>query len=363
MSEGGLFSGGLFSGGLFSGGLPVVHGISDLPQGLLAGWLAGALAALGLSLGAMGLLAIHLLTGGRWGETLRPALRAMVLALPAGLLALAPLVLAMPALFPWTAPAETLPEIVQKKLAWLDPGFLALRTALCVVVWLGLAALLLGRTRPGARQGALQGGAVLPVVTLVALTLGISVLDIDWILSLEPEFYSTIHPLIAICAMLLGAVSVGLAWTAADPDPSGDAAERREEIANLTLGFLLLWGYMHYMQWLIVWAADLPHEIAWYLARDRDGWGLVRLAVAGLPMLAGIGLGWPRMKRTPGRVGALAALVLLTYGLDTVWRIVPPLAGPAWGLITVVAVGLAVGFVLIPLARRTGTRGRERRHA
>jgi hypothetical protein len=344
----------------FSGSIPELRGLSGLPVGLLAGWLATAVARLGLPLGAMGHLAIHLLTGGRWGVTLRPALRTRAMALPIGLLALAPLLFALPALFPWTAPAETLPEIVQEKLAWLDPRFLVLRSGICAVIWLALAVPLVRRTRPDAPAR----GATLPVCALIALALSVSVsvsvsvFDIDWIMSLEPEFYSTIHPLIAICAMLLGAVSAGLAWTAACPHQSRASADQRESIANLTFGFLLHWAYMQYMQWLIVWAADLPHEISWHLTRGRDGWGAVLFAVVSLPISASIAPGWRQAKRHASRAIAIAGLVILTYVVDTCWGIMPPLVGPGWILAPVVVLG-----VLGTSAIATDAWRKERAHA
>ncbi|EYD73937.1 hypothetical protein Rumeso_04534 [Rubellimicrobium mesophilum DSM 19309] len=327
------------------------------PGALARGWLAGALLVLGLGLGAIWLLLIFALTGGRWGEGARPLLHGMLLLVQLGLLALLPLLLVLPALFPWTAPAETLPETVRHKLAYLNVPFLLLRAAACAVVWLGLLPFVRRWTQPGVRA---PGGGV--SVALILHTLAVSVLSVDWMMSLEPDFVSTIYPMIEASAEATGALALALLLAAlaapVERMPGGEKDEPLgEDLANLLFGFLMAWGYMAFMQYLIVWAADLPDEIGWYLRRNDGGWELVVWLMLALHLVPGAALMWPRLKKTRPGLIALAALILAGHAVDVVWRIAPAGPGPGWAALGPVLLLGALGGALL-----TG-RGLPRRRA
>ncbi|MDF0602758.1 hypothetical protein P1J78_18615 [Psychromarinibacter sp. C21-152] len=322
--------------------LAVPAGVFGEGPALAGGWLAAMVFCLGLSLGALGLGHIHALTGGRWGERLQPPLRALAMGLPVALLLSLPLVLVPGALFPWTAPAETLPEVVRAKLPYLNLPFLYARAALCAVAWLILAL----RFATGARGGAES------VVSLIVLALTVSVFDIDWLMAPEPEFYSTIHPLIAMATMMTGALAAGLIAL----DRRGLETERKDDLGKLAFGFLLLWAYLHYMQWLIVWSSDLPHEIHWYLDRARHGWGWLLGAGLVLNIGAGVALAWRSVRLR--RFGAVAALLLAGQGADVAWRVLPAMPGPGWAQAGAAALALGLWLAALGLLRR-----REARHA
>ncbi len=317
------------------------------PDGLVAGWLAAVIFALQLSLGALALAAIQTLAGRGWGTALAPAFRGMILALPVALLAALPLLAVAEALFPWTAPEETLSEVVRAKLAYLDMPFLWLRAVICAAVWLILLPAALRWLRLG--RGA-QGSAVLG---LIALALTASVLDVDWLMSLEPAFFSTVHPMLFMAASLVSAMAAAMLWYTLARGGDEAAVRRGEDIANLTFGFLLLWAYLHYMQWLIIWAGDRPHEIAWYLERSRDGWQWLLLAMVAVHLAAGVLLTLRPVKRDRRRAAGVAAAVLVGQGMDATWRVMPPLDGPGWPVLGTMALigGLGAFAAWRPMGR------------
>ncbi|MDN2566032.1 hypothetical protein N1F89_07350, partial [Aquibium sp. A9E412] len=336
-----------------------------VPKPLLAGWLAGALLALGLPLGALTMLMIHALTGGAWGDALRQPLRAVAATLPAGLLLLVPVLAALGEAFPWAA-AETadLPESVRHKLAYLNAPFFTLRFAATAAVWLVLCWRVLALTAPAAtaadrRPLALRRWAA---GGLVLHALAVSVLSVDWMMSLEPEFFSTIYPLLVASAQTVGAYALATLVLARRRDlgalPAGDAAMALgEDVANMLFGLVLMWAYLAFMQFLIVWAADLPREIGHYLTRTEGGWQVVLWLVLALHVAVPL-LAFPnrRLKRSRRGVAALAATLVAAHALETVWRVAPPLAeagGPAAllslaGFAAAAAAWAAVFLLLLP---------------
>jgi hypothetical protein len=151
-------------------------------------WLVAAHFWTSLSLGAVVLLLIHAVTGGRWGEALEGPLRAAAGAMPVAALAWAPLLATAETLFLWAGKTrEELPSVVVKKLAYLDLGFLQIRTLAVLALFVGLASAAgawSGR-RPGTAPAA--GG-------LMVFGLAVTVFTTDWLLALEPTFYSPSTP-------------------------------------------------------------------------------------------------------------------------------------------------------------------------
>lgn len=309
------------------------------PDGLASAWFAGVSLSFAFSWGAMALLLTHGLTGGRWGLTMRPHLLPYLAALPWTLAAFLPLLLVLPRLYPWAGDeAQALPP---EQALYLAPALVLVRAGAGAIIWL-LAARIAGRTG-SAGPGILSAG-------LIALILAVSIFDIDWILAAEPGFVSTVHPMIALAAGTALAATAAVLLHAL----AGGGADRGEDLCNLMFGFLLLLAYVHYMQWLVIWAADLPTEIAWYLSRS-GGWGAVLVAMVGLAAAVACGLAWRPWKRSRrGQVwlasGAMTALVL-----EHLWRVAAAFPAPRWPLLPV---GLLIaGAAGLALAERRTTDG------
>jgi hypothetical protein len=301
----------------------------------LAGLLAVALFLLGLPLGALTLLMVHRLTGGRWGAALRGPLRAIVATLPLPLFLLLPVLAGTHLVFPWAGvdPA-TLPEAARHKLVWLAPPWLALRFVACAAVWLALAWAVLG-WRPAGDAGDAATAARerrSAALGLVVHALAVTVLSIDWMMSLEPEFHSTIYAMLEAAGEVAGAcalamVLLALAVPVEGLPGGGEDATLGEDVANMQFGFVAMWAYLAFMQWLIVWAADLPREIHWYMLRGQGGWLVVLWLMVALHFaLPAAGFLARPVKRSRRGFLWLGAAVLAGHFLDVWWRVRPPLA-------------------------------------
>ncbi|GAB3681573.1 hypothetical protein [Salinisphaera aquimarina] len=295
--------------------------------GLMAhAWLAAALTWGLLPLGALAALLTWGLTGGGWGELGAPTWRALTACLPLFALALLPLLLfARSALFPWTQPLETLPEVVRHKHLYLNTPFFVIRTLVYFLIWCLFAALV-GVWRPRVPGAAVCAGG------LVALLYTLAFFGFDWMLSLEPKFYTDVFGL--WLAVTLPAGATALVLLRPPVTRGGVDIGRRADLANLWFALLLGWAFIAFAQYIIIWSGNIPDEIEWYLARGHGVWRgmawLVCLLFFVVPTLALLFGGFKRNGRWLQR---LAGVVLLGYVLQMQWWILPAADAPQWPLL------------------------------
>lgn len=336
--------------------LTALAGLGLLGQlaAVLRAWVFAAHFWTGVSLGAAVLLLIHAITGGRWGQAMGPGLRAAAGAMPVAALAWLPLILTAPGLFPWAgAEPSDLPETVARKLAYLDVGFLQVRTVVVLLLFLLICWVAAGPLRQ--RWGA-AGAATL----LMVYAFAVSILSIDWLLAFEPEFYSTAYPPIHATGGVVAAMAFGtlILWA------SDGARDPLADCGMLMLGWAMVWLYLVYMQYLIIWSGDLPQEIAWYLRRSQGGFGVALWLAIGCHAVVIAAMASPRLKQRPDAVAAAAGVLLLGQAVDLWWRSAPAFAEGIGlvhliDLLAVIALGLA-WLAAASLGRR---RCGEARHA
>jgi hypothetical protein len=305
----------------------VAWGGSFDAKAIMGAWLPATIFALSLPLGAMTILMVHGLTGGRWGEAVRQPLRIMTAMLPFALVLLLPVLMRLDLIFPWaSADPAKLPETVREKLAYLNVPFFLLRFGLCAAVWLILARVVLISSEDPENIGTGRKYAL----GLILHAFAVSVFAIDWMLSIEPEFNSTIYALCEAATEVVGAFALAVlvlaARRAVEIMPGGEEdVALSEDLANMQFGFVLTWIYLVFMQWIVVWGGDLPDEIRWYIVRATGGWQyLLWLLIALLVAVFAGSLG-RRLKRSHVGLVWLAGFALACHFADVFWRIRPPL--------------------------------------
>ena len=275
------------------------------PARLPFAWLAAYTGFSLWPLGSLALLFAHALTGGRWGEALRPGLllgASATLLLP--VLAI-PVLLSLPTLYEWARPeGATLPNRF-----WLNPTFFAVRGTIDLLVWVGLA------------LRVLRGGNVVRLApfALLALMLTVTFAAIDLTMSLNPRFVSSAYGMIAAAAAVTAALALAIPLSPAPDAHTSDA------IGRLLLAFCALWTYLDFMQVLIVWQNDLVAATPWYLARTAGPWGWVMAAVAVAHGVGPIGaLLLPAVRRSRRGLTAVAGTVLAAELVRSWWTVLPP---------------------------------------
>jgi hypothetical protein len=277
-----------------------------------AAWLAAWCWSLGLVLGTLTNAWMHRLTGGHWGEVLRPAGVAIARRMPRAILLGLPLLAGLRVLYPWFNDAKVLRHGVAEpafRLAWLDPGFFTARLLLYAATWWVLA----GSPWP-ARKG-LAAASLLAQLAVGTLAV------VDLLMSLVPAWYSSVFSLLVLTVQALGGSALLVAMSARNDATAG------RDLGNLMLMWTMLWGYLEFMQWLVVWAENLPREISWYLPRLAGGWEVAGIALMLLQgVLPATALLFRAVKDRPGRLAAVAALLVAANALDMAWRVVPSVA-------------------------------------
>jgi hypothetical protein len=328
--------------GLAVSGLVVTATAAIAGGGVLPSLLWPALFGLGLSVGSMGLMLVNRLTGGAWGELLSPALGAAAAVLPLTALLLAPVLLGLHSVYPW-AGAHVLPEAGSW---WLNTPFFVVRTLLYAACWLVLARMLgaLGDSgSPGPSQARSGVGLILSVATT-------SLAAFDWVMSLDPLWYSTALGLLVCAASAAAALALAVLWRLGTQGQGPPPPARLHDLGNLLFACLLLWTYLVFMQFLTVWIANLPGEIRWFLPRMDTGWRWLGIAVLALQLLLALPLLLSRAaKRAPRTLGLAAGLILCAQALYVLWLTLPTLRPRAPG-IRAADLGLFLGLGEIWLA-------------
>ena len=296
-------------------------------------YLIGFLFWIGIALGSLALLMLQHLTGGGWGLVIRRVLEAATRTLPLLLVLFIPIVLGAKHIYPWTdhEKMKESPALLQKAHYYLNLNGFILRALIFFVVWLALAFLLTKWSGEHDRTGdrglakRMQG---LSGPGMVFFILTVTFASIDWVMSIDPTWSSTIYGLLFVAAWSLSALAFVIASIATlakyEPMKRVVAPTYFQDLGKLMLALVMLWSYFAFSQFLITWAGNLPDEISWYLPRIRGGWGAVALAVIvlhfALPFLFLLSRS---LKRDPHKLVFVAVLILIMRLVDLIWMVEP----------------------------------------
>jgi len=295
-------------------------------------YLMGFCFWIGISLGSLGILMLQHLTGGAWGIVIRRILEAAAWPIPLLALLFLPLLFGLKSLYPWADSVRVAgDELLRHKAVYLNPTGFVVRAAVCFVVWSGLAWLLARgsmeqerSTDPeiGSRLGRASGiGIALYVLTMTFAA-------VDWLMSLEPHWYSTLYGMFTVMGQALAALAFAILILAvlSEREPlRGRIGERHfHDLGKLLFAFVMLWSYFAFSQLLIIWSGNLPEEIPWYLKRLGGGRQYLAAALValqfGVPFLLLLSA---RLKRDRRRLAAIAFFLLLMRLVDLAWIIGP----------------------------------------
>lgn len=347
------------------GAVGVALGILLEPARALAAYLAAWCAVATTAVGALGFLAIGYAMSARWPAVVRRLCEIAA----AGLLPIAvlgiPLVVASDHIWPWVDPPPQLVRAVAVKQAWLSVPWFVARTVLYLAVFVGAAELLrrwslqrdgeAGRTLHRERRFA---SAMLPVLGL-ALTFA----AFDWLMSLQPDWWSSAFGLYVLVGALLAGVAIItlLAWRGVAAGALPLTGGHFHALGRVLHAFVILWAYIAYFQAMLIQIVNKPSEAQFYVDRASDGWRVVTAVLVVLAFALPFTLLVPRqLKRRAGYVGAIAAMLLVAHYLDVWWLVIPHLRGtalPSWtdaaaicaigGLTTAVCAWRARGLPLL----------------
>jgi hypothetical protein len=331
-------------------------------------YLIGYIFWIGITLGALGILMIQHLTGGAWTMISRRVLEACTRTLPLMAVLFVPIVLNMDRLYPWVNPDpndESMQHVLHLKGAYLNEGFFVIRALLYFVIWFALAFFLNKWSReqderPAELPGPLdRRSRVLSGPGLVLYVATITFMSVDWVMSLDPHWYSTIFGVLMLGGQGLSTMAFTIIVLAMlvrfRPMSEVATPDNFHDHGKLMFAFLMLWAYFSVSQLLIIWSANLPEEIPFYLERLHGPWYPISVALLlgqfALPFLILLS---QNVKRNPDLVKWVAAFILVMRIVDITWTIGPVFRHEGSGLSWLdFAVALAMGGVWLFLFFRT----------
>jgi hypothetical protein len=306
------------------------------PTQFFRAYLTAYLFFLGIAHGCLAILMVYHLTGGAWGVLIRRILEAGMWTLPLLTLLFVPVACGLPELYLWAQPKTVEDtESLRHKAVYLNASFFWLRAALYFIGWVGLAYCLrtwslrqdeTGDPRMARRLVSLSG----PGLVLYGIT--ITFASVDWVMSLQPAFRSTIFgPLFASGELVSGMAFalIVLAWLATRPPLANVySVEAFNDLGNLLFTFLIVWAYMAFFQFMLVWITNLRYDNIWYLPRSRDGWEWVAWALFVVGFAVPFFLLLVRdVKRNPAALGRVAAVILFMHLVYAYYQVMPAFAG------------------------------------
>ena len=322
---------------LFIGLVGVVAAVAGAflaPDSFYSAYLTVFMLGLGLSLGCMAILMLYHLVGGAWGTVSRRILEAGMMTLPLMAVLFIPILLNLRRLYDWARPDVLAkdPKLADIAHTYLNRNATMTRAAFYFAVWM-LMAFLLNRwsteqdnveakNRSTLRFRALSA----PGLVIYALTISFAV--IDWVMSLQARWISTIYGLIFIAGGALSTYCfvVLIETILGQRKPMSEYLRSTEvhDHGKFMLAFVMVWAYFNFSQWLIIWAGNLPEEIPWFFRRIHGGWGYVafflvlfHFAVPFAFLLS------QRLKRQTSTLVWIASWLLLMRIVDIFWHIEP----------------------------------------
>ena len=314
---------------------------------------------LAVPLGCLGIIMIHHLVGGTWGFVIQRPLESALRTFPAMALLFVPLCFGLSDLYVWVNPDVVAGDpLLQQKAVYLNLPFFIGRAVLYFAVWITVSQRLArwSEEQDHRSDGATDRTLVERLQTLsgpglVLYGLTVTFSSIDWVMSIEPKWYSSIYGMIFMVSYGLVALAfvVGVVYFLARREPlaSVSAPWVFQDLGNLLLAFVMLWAYTSFSQFLIIWMENLTHEIPWYLHRLAGGWGVVAALLVALKFALPFFLLLSRwVKQKAQTLFAVVVLIAAMFLIETWWFIAPTFHPQGWTLHwTTVLAPLGIGGI------------------
>jgi hypothetical protein len=320
-------------------------------------YLLGFMAWLGVALGSMAILMIRHLTGGGWGVVIRRILGAAMRTVPLLAALFIPVILGIHKLYIWAQPLENIQDkhlrghLEDITKTYLTTNGFIFRAVFYFAVWNLLSFLLSKWSKQSDHAGAQDHTDRFKAVSgpgLILYGFTISFAAIDWVMSLDPSWISTIFGLVVLIGEVLSAMcfAVVVERILFNYKPMSEmlTPDFVHDHGKWMLTFIMVWAYFNYSQWLIIWAGNLPSEITYYLRRLNGGWGYIGLFIVIFHFAVPFGILLSRpFKRNIRKLVWLAAWIMLMRYLDLFWIIAPNFSKTLNITLADVVVPIAIG--------------------
>ncbi|HUI55605.1 MAG TPA: hypothetical protein VLY04_11575 [Bryobacteraceae bacterium] len=322
---------------------------------------------LGLGLGPLAWLLLQYLTGGAWGVVIRRSCEAAARTMPLIALLFLPIVIGIPNLYDWSHAAKVAADtVLQHKHPYLNLPFFLFRAAVYFGGWLFLSWYYTRCADREDREGhaAVHGKmSALAGPGLIFWGFSVTFMSIDWLLSINPKWFSTMYGLLFIADQGLTGMAflITLMVLLSFRRPMSEVLTPRHmhDLGKFLLAMVMVWAYFAFSQFLIIWAGNLPEEIPWYLWRINGGWGFVALALVVGHFALPFALLLSRdLKRNFKLLASIAVFILCMRLVDLYWVVAPEFRKQSFGVswmdftLPLGLIGIWLAYFLTQLEKR-----------
>jgi hypothetical protein len=299
-------------------------------------YLLGYVFWAGIALGCLAILMLQHMSGGAWGLVIRRLLEASTRTFPLLALMFVPVAFGVRSIYIWAQPVafdapEALKHALAHKAPYLNVPFFLTRAVFYFAVWNLMAYFLskwsLEQDRKGHRPitSKLQALSA-PGLILYGFT--VTFASIDWLMSLEPQWFSTMYGILVMGGQGLSAMAfiIAVVVLLARFQPLSEVIKPKHlhDLGKLMLAFLMLWAYFSFSQFLIIWSGNLPEETPWYVRRLQSSWKWVGLSLVVLQFALPFALLLSRdLKRNARRLVVVAIAIIVMRFVDLIWMTGP----------------------------------------
>ena len=311
--------------------LSAVWAFKDQQQ-FFQSYLLGYMFWIGISLGSFAIVALHHLTTGGWGFAIQRLLEAASRTLPLMALLVLPFLFGMQELFLWARPEAVANDaVLQHKAPYLNATFFWVRIVVYFAIWSAFTYFLNKWSK--LQDDTSEGGFINRIEkisgpALVFYVLTVSFAAFDFVMSLEPHWFSTIFGVMFVIGQVLLTMAFAIVVVAQlrHQQPLAEVMQTKHfhDLGNLMMAFILLWAYMSFSQFFIIWSGNLPEEIPWYLHRLDGGWQVVALLIVvfhfAVPFMVLLSR---KSKRRAHILWRVALAMIFMRWVDLFWIIAP----------------------------------------
>lgn len=273
----------------------------------------------GLVLGSWVILMIANLSKSKWAQTIRPFLNVLSNTLPVFFVLFFPILVGLDDLYVWTDPNMVSGDpVLEHKKIFLNESSFTIRAFIYFIVW---STLLFFVRKRGEKH---QKWNVLGLMSVFILG---SLAAYDWIMALDPHWYSTAFPLIYLLSHILGSLALVvlmISFYLKFKDPEGVKTSDVHDLGTLLFALVMVWAYLSFSQFLIIYMGNKPHEVTWYLQRTKGGWENIAVLLVVFQFVLPFFLLITRfVKERIKLLGLVATLIIIIHFIEFIWYVVP----------------------------------------
>lgn len=257
-------------------------GLFIAPARAWANYLLAVYYLLGISLGCVLFLALLYVTNAGWAAAIKRIPEAFASIFPVAALLMLGVLVGIPTLYEWSHTDAMMHDaILQKKTAWLNVPWFIVRTVVYLGIWFFFARLIVGKSTEAGHNGgialrAFKHKKTASAIFVVVFALSFTLASMDWIMSLEPHWYSTIFGIYNFAGMFLSSLAamtiIAILLKRWGPFENILTSEHLHSLGKLIFAFSTFWMYIWFSQYLLIWYANIPEEVTYFVRREQGSW-------------------------------------------------------------------------------------------